>query len=263
MPAHDTQSYYYSGQGVVMIAERDPTTGEPQGFIPIGNVPALTIAIATTNLEHKESTTGARGVDLRLTQEINATVSMTLESVIADNLALGLYGSQAAVTAATSVAVALEGIKLGMIYDLGHLKIDDQTFSAVEGATPLVEGENYRLNAEAGSIYFMTAAEQTAASAANPIADDADIDITLDHEAYVQLEGLTEGRPERWLRFEGLNTARGNEPVVVDIFRFATDPLQELALINEELGQITVEGSALADLTRTTGSKYFRQRLLR
>ena len=54
---------YYSGQGSVLVATKNVTTGEPEGFIPVGNVSALTLSIETTVFEHKESCTGTRGID--------------------------------------------------------------------------------------------------------------------------------------------------------------------------------------------------------
>lgn len=260
MPAHSPQSQYFSGQGVVMLATRNEITGEPDGFLPVGNVSALSVAVATTTLEHKESTSGARGIDLRLTQEVNSTINMTLESIDQDNLSLGLYGDSTDVMEGTSESKTFPKVKLGYIYSLDKLKVSSVVLNSDPSgtATALEEGKNYRLNEEAGSIYFMTTDEQTAASPTDMLVDEAEVEATFDHSAQKVLNALTQGRPERWLRFEGLNTADGNKPVVVDVFRFGADPLQELALINEELANIQVEGAALADQTRTTGSKYFK-----
>jgi len=260
MPAHNTQSQYFSGQGVVLLATRNATTGEPEGFVTIGNVSALALAVATTNLEHKESTTGARGIDLRLTQEVNATVNMTIESLSQENLALGLYGTTTDVAQGTASEKTFASVKLGQIYSLDKIKVSTVSAEANPSGTPttLTVNENFRVNEDAGSIYFMTAAEQTAAGAAETLTDEDEVKVTFDHAAQKQMDALTTGQPERWLRFEGLNTADGNKPVVIDVFRFAADPLQELAMINEELANIAVEGSALADQKRTTGSKYFR-----
>lgn len=68
----------------------------------------------------------------------------------------------------------------------------------------------------------------------------------------------------RFPGFEGLNTADSNQPVIVEAFRCQFDPAGVLALIADETVQsFELEGSILADLTRSTGSKYFRERLLR
>jgi hypothetical protein len=60
MATWDAVDHYYSGQGVVLLAERD-AQGKPTGFVPVGNVSDLKITVSTSVLEHKESHTGQRG----------------------------------------------------------------------------------------------------------------------------------------------------------------------------------------------------------
>jgi hypothetical protein len=59
------------------------------------------------------------------------------------------------------------------------------------------------------------------------------------------------------LRFEGLNTVESNLPVIVEVYKFSSDPLKELALISDTFGSFVIEGEALSDSTKTSGSKYF------
>lgn len=75
------------------------------------------------------------------------------------------------------------------------------------------------------------------------------------------MEGLFE-LTEIAVRFEGLNTADGNSPVVVDLFKFSVDPLKELSLISDTFGSFQLEGALLYDATQTAGSKFFRMRKL-
>lgn len=72
-----------------------------------------------------------------------------------------------------------------------------------------------------------------------------------------RVDALTKGVQELFLRFEGLNTADDNAPVVVEVFKFSTDPLKELDLISDGIQQFVLEGSVLADSIRAEGSKYF------
>lgn len=260
--ANNIESYYYSGQGVVMLAEYD-TAGVLQGYRPIGNVSALSIGIETTRTEHRESQTGARGIDRVITTEVNATVSMTVEHFVQENLALGLYGSTADVAASTSeVTQAPVARLLGTVEALPHIDVSSVVITDVLNSPTVtyVEGENYRLNADAGSIYWFTTAEQTAAGATNSITDATTVAVSYDHGAQKVLQGLESANaPVRALRFEGLNTVESNESVVVEIYQFETAPLAEYALINEEISNIELTGNALADNSRTSGSRYFRQ----
>ncbi len=244
--AWDTTNHYYSGQGVVMLAQRDEN-GNPKGFIPIGNVSDLKISIGVSTLEHKESQTGQRATDLRLTTETKASLSMTVENFIAANLADALRGTDTEV-AAGSVTDASITAYLGKVVSLPHVHVSNVKVN--DGATQLVQGTDYWVNADAGSIRF--------ADAIQGIVDGDELKVSYSYAKQIRVDALTEGAKELYMRFEGLNTAEGNDPVVVEVFKFLTDPLKELSLISDGIQQFTLEGSVLADSTKTTGSKFFK-----
>lgn len=333
----DTTSNYFSGQGVVLIGERD-ALGKPKGLIPVGNVSDLKIQVATSVLEHKESQTGAKAIDLRLTTETKASLSMTLESFTPANLLLAL---RADVTTAKAGSVVGEAIKLynGKILALGRMKAAAVVLK--RGATALTAYSNdatpydYKVNLDNGSVYMNdgsvigVAALTTGGTAATAItvaaqavitivntavagdkvmftgwtgADAAfinsklltilaataanitvDLDTTgktiaalgslsafdgqalaVDYTFSTQqtINALTQGVADRYLRFEGLNTADSNKPVVVEVFRFSVDPLKELALIGDGVNKFDLQGNVLLDSLQVTGSKYFRQTML-
>lgn len=82
--------------------------------------------------------------------------------------------------------------------------------------------------------------------------------VAYSYAAQYKVDSLTKPLTDNWIRFEGLNTVEGNDPVVVDIFRFSNDPLKELALISDTFGQFVLEGAVLNDNTRPSGSSpYF------
>lgn len=83
---------------------------------------------------------------------------------------------------------------------------------------------------------------------------------TYTYEAQHEIGSYTEGAKELYMHFEGLNTANGNSPVVVDVFRYRLDPAQELALISDGVQAFTMEGSCLSDSLQPTGSKFYRIR---
>lgn len=256
---------YYSGQGVVLIAERDPVTGKPMGFIEVGNVSDLKISIATTVLEHKESQTGQRGIDKRLTTETKATLSMTMQNFNAANLALSLRGSSEVLAAGTVATLAIKAYK-GKIHAFEHMQISAVTVK--QAAVSLVEYVNdatpwdYKVNLDAGSLMLNPGANVSALTGG---VAGAAIDLVVGYTFAEQHEvnALTEGQKERFLRFEGLNTADDDAPVVIEVFKFSTDPLKELAMISDAIQDFVLEGSVLADGTRATGSKYFRERTTR
>lgn len=334
----DNQSYYYSGQGQVFLGGRQ-ANGKPGKLLAIGNVSDLKISVETTVVEHKEAQTGQRGIDLRLQTETKASLSMTMESFVATNLAQALRGTN---TARTASSVTGEAISLypGGVTGLGHINVSAVAIKQNAGATTLtayvddVTPYDYKVNTDAGSILVNDGSSLawanlgvaasaiavgatttvTVSSAANAAvggtiyvrgfagADAADINdqhftitavtattitfavdttgdtITVTGSKLVWdgvagtadygwtdqnlIDALNVGITDIYMRFEGLNTAQSNQPVVVEVFRFSTDPLKELALISDTVQQFVLEGSVLLDSLQTTGSKYFSVKTL-
>lgn len=263
MHTWDSVDHYFSGQGVVLLAERN-TDGSPKGFVPVGNVPDLKLTVSVSNLEHKESHTGQRGTDKRLAQETKVALSMTLENFIASNLARVSRGTNTSVEAATVTDAPYTVYEDGGITGLGFLKVSGVVVTTDPGAVALTmddgSGANwdYRLNDEAGSIQMNTDSGTWDALVAGDFTDgEGAVTVTFDHELQTRIEGLDAGSEELFMRFEGLNTAESNEPVVVEVFKFSTDPFKELSLISDGIQSFVLEGSVLSDATRATGSKYF------
>lgn len=245
--------HYYSGQGSLMMAERDATTGKPKGFVKIGNIPELTLDIEVDKFEHKESESGSRALDLTFTKEKKGKFKFKLESLSIDNLALGLYGTAANVAAGTVTGEVVTAYS-GKIVTLAHPDVSSVVVKdEATGLITYTAGEDYVLNASHGSLEIVSAAD------GGTIVDAADLTINYSHGAYSKMDAFTQASsPERYLRFEGLNTI-DDQPVVLELFRAQFDPLTGYGLINEELGAVDVSGSLLLDDLITSGSKFFRQ----
>ena len=249
MSTWDAVDHYFSGQGVVLLAERDAVTGQPKGFVPVGNVSDLKISVSTSTLEHKESHTGQRGTDLRLTTETKCALSMTMENFVAENLARVSRGTATDIASGTVTDKAIKAY-LGKVIALPHVKISNVVLS--DGATPLVLNTDYFVNPEAGSIRL--------ANTITGVAEGDDLLVDYTYAKQTKVDGLTAGAKELFMRFEGLNTADENSPVVVEVYKFSTDPFKELALIGDTVQSCVLEGSVLSDPTRSTGSKYIEVR---
>lgn len=338
--AWDNTDYYFSGQGIVLMGTRD-SSGNPAGLRPVGNVSELKLTIATTVLEHKESKTGNRAIDLRLTTETKAGLTVTIENFDSKSLALAMRGDYASTLVPTAIVAEATKGYWGLVTPLANMQVSavavkrgGTTLTAYSNdATPYdykvnLVGGSYQLND--GSVTLLTAnatlggtaptvvvvGTTTSVTVANsakvgdrvalsgfagadaaylnnktheiatasstvitlktdtlgrtitlgtPLAifDGGALTVDYTYAAQNKVEGLTTGSQERWLRFEGLNTADGNAPVVVDIFRFLTDPLKELSFIGDTVNNFQLEGNMLSDGGRLTGSKFFRQMMLR
>ncbi len=243
-------NYYYSGQGSLYIAERDATTGKPKGFIPVGNVPELSIDIEITKFEHKESESGNRLLDLSIVKEKKGKFKFKLENLTLDNLALGLYGEKATVALGNVTGenvIAYKGKKLALAHpDVSSIVVKDDG-----DITTYVLDTDYTVDAKNGTITVL---------ATSAIVELDVLHVAYSHAAYTNLEAFTSAAsPERFLRFEGLNTV-DNSTVIIDMYRASFDPLTNYGLINEELAAVDMAGSLLADSLVTSGSQFFRQR---
>lgn len=251
------QSHYYSGQGRLIIGERDPLTGAPLLLREVGNCTAVEITVATTKTDHKESMSGLRSIDLTLVTEKSATFTVTCESLSLDNLALGLWGETITSTA-TPVADEVHPIAKGGFIALSGQNVTAVVVETVEN-TPvtLVAGTDYEVDPDFGTIRFSD-------TVTLPVPTNAElgpqVTVSFTPGAGVKvLHGLTQLKaPERFVRFEGVNTVDG-ELVLVEIPRASFEPLQNLGLINEELGSFEMSGTILLDNLITSGSKFFRQ----
>lgn len=243
MARPEVVSKYYSGQGICMMGSRG-IDGKPTGLIPIGNVPELTLSIAITQEDHKESWSGARGIDDTLVTETAVNMSIIMESISPENLVLGLNGSS---VASASAIGATETIKLylGRWAFLSKLQIANVVISGS------VEGVDFEVDELGGAIKALTGGN---------IIDGTATLITFDHGAIANIQALVAAAPERYFVFNGLNTKDGL-PVRLEVFRLQTQPFTDFAFINDGIAQFTVEAKALSDATRTGNgeSKFFQE----
>ena len=257
MPQHQKEIEFFSGQGVVLISDIDPVTNLPVGFRHMANVSELSFSHNVDTTNFKESTSGQRQIVLRHETGKEILVALTFQSFSKENVALAVFGDTTDVAAAVGVAVT-KVVQTGLIYGFGKVKVSNLVVTdTATGLITYVANQNFELDENAGSVRIFTAAEQAVSNGGSPaadiIADADDLTFTFDHEAQVQLESFTQPRIDVALRFEGLNTENSDEPVVVDIHRFNTDPLAEFSMITEEIWEGELEGTALFDPTQPAG----------
>lgn len=245
-------NYYYSGQGSFYFAERT-AGGAAKGFIPIGNVTQATIDITVDKFEHKESESGQRLLDLTIIKEKKGKLNVTFDSLSMDNLALSLYGTRSSVTGATVTGEDIVGY-LGQTTMLSRPSVSSVTITNAAGSTTYVAGTDYILNATYGTI--------TVPATGSAITEGQALRANYTYAAYNNMEAfMTGSAPERWIRFQGLNTADGSR-VLLDVFRARLDPMTGLSLINDELSVPQMSMDILADATKTSGSQFFRMKYL-
>ena len=238
-------SYYASFQGRVYLGKRD-INGNPIEVRSPGNVADLSLSLKTDVIEHYESQTGQRAVDLRLVKQKSATVALTIEEFTKENLALALYGNH---ETGTGGSVTNEAIGpnaggatpvVGDRYFLAHPKVS--ALSIVDSAgTPatLTLGTHYTADVDFGAIQFLDVTGLTAPFKAS-----------YTYGAVTEIGIFTQPLPERFLRLEGVNTAASNAKVLIELYRVAFDPLKKFDIISNDLNKFEMEGSLLADASK-------------
>ena len=239
----------FSGQGPVFWANRDDN-GDPIEYTWFGNAPAFTLGLATDTLTHKESYTGNRTTDARIITELTATVQITTDDFKESNLELATYGEGSAVAGATVTAEAViaGAPRVGERY---ALKTTGVVTNAVvkNNGTPITTSF-YTVDAS-GVIVFTDVSGLT-----GPITAD------YTEAASRQVGVFKTSAPEIHVRLDGLNTATSVtrsgssdfERTIVDIYKTRLDPAENFGLINDEFGQLVLNGSALTDTTKAAAS---------
>ncbi len=234
-------SNYISLQGRVYLGKRD-ANGNPTEMRSVGNVPALSLDLKTDVIDHYDSQSGQRAVDLRLVKNKNAAINMTLEEFTNANAALALHGTYNPVTGATvtTETVSTPLPTLGDRYFLAHQKVSNLVLTDSTG-TPvtLVKGTHYTVDEDFGAITFLNVATLT-----------APIKAAYTYGAVTDIGIFTAPIPERFLRLEGINTADSNSPILVELYRVAFNPLKNFGFITDDINKMELDGILLADSTK-------------
>jgi len=230
---------YFSGQGRVYIGARD-SNGNPLGLNFVGNVPELKVSLSVETLEHQESTSGQRLTDLQLIKTKKGEFSCTLEELIAINLGLALYGTTTDQVSGTVTNETLATpMATGSLYLLAKQNVSSVVIKDSSPTPKTLPASQYQLNAKHGSLLVNDI------TTGGPYVEPFKADYA--YGAAQSTAMFTQPVPERWIRFEGLNTADSNREVVIDLYRVAINPAKELSVITDELLKFELSGQVLAD----------------
>lgn len=244
---------YYRGQGSVYLSERDPVTGQPTGgFRFLGNVPTLRISTTVQQIKHTESYTGQQLTDLVIETTKEAQLMMTLEYFDAQNLAFALYGTPTVIAGATVTNEAVIA-QPGRHVPLANINLTSFT-TLVAGATTYVQGTDYVVNLKSGMLSFPVTGSIAAGTTVQASYVCGNIE---------KVSAFTRTNREFWLRFDGLNTAENDNPVVIDCYRVRFMPQKQWDLIGNELSSMELDGDILFDSKQPNtaeNGRFFRQR---
>lgn len=232
----------YSGQGPAFWSNRDVNGNPSGGFKWFGNAPSFELGLSTEVLTHKESYSGLRATDARITTELNANVNITVDDFKETNLELATYGEGSSIAGS------------GVVDESVLTVVPEANVLYAVQATGRVSGFSLKGNGVTISTtkYTVDASGVFQFSDVSGIA--APITASYTNAAARQVGVFKTAAPEIWTRLYGKNTATSVgsdfERMIVDIFKNRLDPAETISLISDEFNQLTLNGSALTDPTR-------------
>jgi hypothetical protein len=256
-------TFYNLGRGSVLVADLDTVTGLPSsGYRHLGNCTAFTISFENETLQHQSSRGGIKTTDLELIVSQTTNLSLTIDEISHDNLALAFSGEAADTT---SVVPTQNSAKIGFTdvlqapsvrkgtwvylrdssgrraYDVIQADLTIKTESVGLGApgATLTANADYILDTKQGGIFLLaTGVGHTngrriyASLAVNATAKDVD-----------QVRSNTKSQIQVALKFISQNPANGDKQREFEFHSVSLAPEGDISLIGDEYTEITLAGS--------------------
>jgi hypothetical protein len=250
MPQVTDDTRLYRGQGQVFLAKR--VGGQPAGLEFIGNCSELMLNPQTEKIEHQESQTGNNSVDKVIERGLKVEISMTTDSVTDENLARLVFGK---ITKTAVTTVTLEPLRAYKDKNLILANINLTSFTSLMPAaatTPLyVLGTDYEIvDLAAGMIRILPG---------STIVEGATVRANYICGASETVAAFGQTNTEYWLRFNGLNSAENDNPVIIDCFKVRFAPASDLPVINDDnFAEYKQSGTCLFDAAQPVAGKLGR-----
>lgn len=244
---------FFSGQGEILIALRQ-SNGNPGAFFLAANCPKFELALTVERRKHQESRSGQRLVDKIQSTTKGGRITLTLEDIRKNNMALVLGGSKVALGSGSFTSGAPDtfpsGLAVGDIVKLSRPNVSSLVVKDSAG-TPatLTLNTHYRiLDAKHGIVEILSLGSFVQPFKAEYSYTSTDVITALtandDNEYYVYAAILnTEGTPN-------------DQNIGVHVYRIVFDPAQLLALINNEQGSFELSGEVLRDATKAADGNF-------
>ncbi|WP_420598639.1 hypothetical protein [Neptuniibacter sp.] len=230
----------FSLQGEVFLGASN--NGKPGAMFATGDAATLQISPSSSEEKRKENQSGNRGVSATINTGIEVAFTLTLHHGTSKNLALGLYGEEKTVAAASVTAEDFpDGLVAGdlVVLDRGNISSVVIEDSAGTPAT-LVENTHYSIEDAIGGIIKML----DVAGHTQPY------NIDYDHGGSTDVLMFTQQPPVRYLIMNGLNTVDGStDRIRCRMYKLKFNPVGQLDLINGTFGELQLSGTALLDTT--------------
>lgn len=207
------------------------------GWLNLGNIPAINLTRAITNLDHFTFSNGARQKDLSLVTESSMGLNFTIDEFNVENMNILMFGNgftdsnQSASSAVDEVSAApiiLDRSIFTLKTNISNLFVDDQLLKA----SPFVEGTDYEIvNATTGEIKILSTGSITSGLSPLYLTYDYAIrnrkkivpgkDFTFTGSARIEIE-TTNGKPMTWKINNAEIKVEGDTAITADNWSEAT-----------------------------------------
>lgn len=243
---------YFSFQGKVYIGTKDGS-GQPNELYFVGNSPEVTLNFETTTIEHKESTSCSRLTDFQLETEQKVSLKIVLEELLPLNLQKALRSTAVAITGSTVTNEQI-GPDSGLAVTntpYGRTKFADiSSVSLKDSASPipntLVLNTDYSIeSADYGLIKWLLLTGDT-----QPYL----INYTYANQTIYPF--FNTAQLNYYVVVDLCNTAESNAKYRLELYKCQLQPTNEFAVINDELGRMELDGTALYDSDLGTDANF-------
>ncbi|GAA5184534.1 hypothetical protein GCM10023345_15410 [Acinetobacter kookii] len=224
-------------QGELHLAKM--VSGVPAALLPVGSTPELQIAISTESTDHYESKTGLRSKDAVLYKQTGVAISGTIEEVTKENLELILSGKSIEIPEAQLTDINIGTVQAGAMIDLGHRNLSNVAFK--DSSDVAITSDKYVLDAVYGTVVFNEAIV-------------GPVKFSAKAGAKTRTTIANNIGSEYRILFKGIDTLTGDK-VVMTLWRVKFSPDTEFDLIHEDFGSYSIEGEALADISKANDAE--------
>ena len=243
-----TKTYSYLGKGMVYLRNRNGSSG----LIQVGNCSALEFSVETDSLTQSDYTQPGGGNANEIQRVSSVGVSLTMLELKPNNLVIALRGTRSEVQSVPIVDehyTANPGTLLQLSMTPDRTQSITVTIDPDGAATAAVLDVDYEITG--AGIYVIDGGAITSAT-----------EISVDYTSAMAdvIEALTGSGDEYELVFDGLNEAESDRAVTVTAHRTKFSPTTGLALIGDDFGELSLDGSLLVDSSKVGAgvSRYFK-----
>lgn len=235
------QEMYYYGQGEVLLAPI--VNNVPGKYRKIGDVSSLKLAMELEKVEHKESYSGQKALVRSFPIGKKSTLTATLHDLNVENLALTLFGKPLITPGGTVTSETLPAdMKAGDMAMLAHPGVSEVVVTDSATGPATLDPKHYSVSPHGG----LTLLSLPVPPPTQPFK------VAYRYAEAKAVSIFTAPQPLVALRYEGINLAENGAPVIVDLYKVATDPLKELAFITDggDVAGMEISGGVLLDSSK-------------